>query len=249
LEYEHPAVEGYNPVVSGDVPSDMSYHLNEYLGSKSTGQTEQITGRLRYEQERTLTAGQNMSANIIGSLSGTLFGSPEYLPLMFMPVSGWGRAALGVGRAAKTFGAVRHARAAARLGGLAMGEEIIHEAILHQSTLTRTLNESYMNVGVAGLFGSTIGGVSSAIFRGRHLDAIADEANDIFNNVGVKRMDDYVLPNERLIINPDNTVTLITDVGSKAGKKNFDTVVDAEAFFRKRAGEKPGSAGAAAVSQ
>ena len=243
LETDLPPEEGYNPVP--DVPPDMTYYMDEYLQSRSPGETEQITGRIRYEQKRSMDAGESISASILGSLSGTLFGSPEYLPLMFTGIGALGRTGVAVGRAAKTFGAVRHAQAAAKLGAFVAAEETVHEAILHQSTRTRTLTESGINIAAATLFGTTIGGVHSAFTRGRYVDQLSDLSDDAFNGVYMKRMNDYIEPNEKLIINGDQSAKIITDTGSTSSTKTFASVLDAEDFLKERAGVSVPSVGAA----
>ena len=249
LEAEHNPVDGYNPVP--DVPQEMTYFMQEYMNSKSPEETAQITGRLNYEQRRNMDASEHISAAVLGSFSGTLFGSPEYLPLLLWAPGTIGRGALAVGRAAKTFGTLRHAINAAKLGGLVAAEETVHEGLLHRSTLSRTMKESYLNVGFSGLLGATIGGVSSAVMKSRYVDALEDATNDAVNGHSIKMMDDYLEPQERMVVHDDNKVTLISDTGKRSSKKSFDDVHSAERYLKERAGETIGtdSAGAARVGR
>lgn len=164
LRQEAPAVAAYNWFTAERPQADPTFEPGRYLedrpeliprqrhfvNAESEAEADQIAARLRQEEQdreiRSAAGWVGFATDMAASLLG---------PSSFMPIAA----------GAKGLNALR-------VAGSVAGATSVDEAILQSTQLTRTLEESALNVGGSALLGVVLGGAASALSRQEFGEAV-----------------------------------------------------------------------------
>lgn len=163
-----PVVEGYDPLEEGAGDIDgYEMFADQFIRSNSPQETAAIKQRIdqEFKDRRTLDAGGWLSfaAQMAAGIT-----DPVYLLTMFT----------GVGAAARGVGVLKTAARAAALSGTG---EVLAESAKHASQQTRTIEESFTNIGgatvLSGILGGSLAGLSKIEFNRITKNVDADMAS------------------------------------------------------------------------
>ncbi len=158
------AEEGYNPYANPDELTGYEKYTQEFMSSKSPAETQHIKTRIDEEVERK----KYLSVADNGTIASITAGVVDPITAVSMLIPG-GAVARGAG--------VLRATGAGMVAGAT--DSAITEIALHGSQLTRTGEESLVNIGIGSAVGAVLGG-AIGVYGKKY---VAKESQDLTNEL------------------------------------------------------------------
>lgn len=167
---QYPAVPDYNPYEDPQIKGTVygRDYLDNFVGVRSPAESASVIREINAENGRSAIFARG---GVPGFIAGV--GSGMLDPTILIPVGGWIKGGIAVGRAARLVRAGEMALAS----GAAVG---IQEGVLHGTMETRTAEDSAFAIGPAVLLGGVLGAASSGIPR-PEFDRLAGVVEDHMN--------------------------------------------------------------------